>query len=172
MENDTGAITEQISTHSEVRKLFAKKLIKIMIDNGYYPAKPSGKADAIKLASIAGVSKQMAYKYLNGEAMPNPVVLEKIAEWLNCPSKWLVNNEDDHLNIKIKSIDEDLCKSIFNSMENQFIENSLSPDRFRFLIETFMQIYNYASNTGADLESKIKSAMQMIALLKKQPFNI
>lgn len=169
MEYEINTPNKQINTHTEVRKLFATKLIKIMIDNGHYPAKPNGKADATKLAHVAGVSKQMAYKYLNGEAMPNPVVLEKISEWLNYPTKWLVNNEIDHFNLKSKRLDENLCKVIFNKMELQFIENKLSSEKFVSLTEAFMQIYSYAAATGTDPESRLKSVDQMIALLKKQP---
>lgn len=163
--------SEGANAHADVRKLFAKKLIKIMIEHGYYPAKPGGKADATKLAHAAGVSRQMAYKYLNGEAIPNPVVLERISEWLNYPTKWLVNNEPDHLNLKSKSIDETLCKEIFKMMESQFIEKKLSADKLSSLIDVFMQIYNYAAATGSDIESRLKSAEQMVALLKKNPLN-
>lgn len=167
MENEIDTPAEQISSHTELRKMFADKLIKMMIDKGHYPAKPKGKADASKLADVAGVSRQMAYKYLNGEALPNSVALEKISAWLSCPAMWLVNNEPDHLNLNNKSIDEALCQAIFKKMEPQFIEDKLTADKLNLLVETFMQIYNYAVATGSDIDSKLKSAEQMIALLKK-----
>lgn len=172
MEYESNLVVEEVNHHIEVRRLFAEKLIKAMVEHGHYPAKPNGKADASKLAAVAGVSRQMAYKYLNGEAIPSTTVLEKISGWLGYPAKWLINCESDNFNLKTKHIDEPLCKAIFNMMENQFTANKLSHDKFSSLVDVFLQIYNYAAATGSDLESKIKSAEQMITLIKKQPLNM
>ena len=155
----------QINPHSGVRKIFSEKLTKLMINHGYYPAKPKGKADASELAKAAGVSRQMAYNYLHGRALPGPEKKKKISTWLECQPRWLV--EEDKENINLHTIDEELCKTIFDKMEQLFIDNCETHEDFTFLVDAFIKIYNYACKLGRDSPSKLQAAEQMVALLKR-----
>ena len=154
----------QINPHSELRKIFSEKLTKLMINHGYYPAKPKGRADAGELAKAAGVSRQMAYNYLHGRALPGPATLEKISSWLECKPKWLV--EDDKESLSLHPIDEELCKNIFDQMEPMFIDKCESHEDFIFLVDAFIKIYNCVCNLGHDSTSRLQATKQMVGLLR------
>ena len=64
--------------------------------------------------------------------------LEKISNWLECQPRWLV--EDDKENINLHTIDEELCKSIFEQMEPMFIDNCETHEDFTFLVDAFIKI--------------------------------
>lgn len=81
------------NTESE-REKFSKRLIERLLACGY-PAKRGAESgvDVAMLAKTAGVTREMASRYVTGKATPESDKLRKIAEWLNVRIAYLRDGE-------------------------------------------------------------------------------
>lgn len=147
---------------------FSKRLQQIIIDKGYPSPKSPNKANTQKLADAAGVSRQMAARYINGDAIPETKILRNISTWLECDLWWLLYG-------KVKKVDEikskicpDIFKFILSEMRQLIINKSTDQNEFNFLFDNIINIYNNISEIDAELESKKKSASIMINFIKQQ----
>jgi len=71
-----------MAQESEVAKGFARRLVALMESKGYVSKRNRSGVDVTALAKGAGVSYEMARRYVEGTAVPRPDVLRAIAAWL------------------------------------------------------------------------------------------
>lgn len=76
---------------------FAHRLREAMIQAGFHSPRSTSGVSIHKLAEITGYSLQICRKYLRGEAIPEPVKLAEIANYLNISPGWLLfgDHQDD-----------------------------------------------------------------------------
>ena len=77
------------------KEAFSKRLIRAMRESSV--ARKSGTkhgVDATALKGVAGVSREMARRYLEGQAIPNPDPMKAIADWLGIRVAWLRDGEE------------------------------------------------------------------------------
>lgn len=75
---------------SSTKKAFAERLVKAMLAAGHRSARGAkAGVDVGPLASAAGITREMARRYVLGEALPNSDRMDKIAGWLKLKMAWL-----------------------------------------------------------------------------------
>lgn len=77
------------------KSAFSKRLIRAMRESEV--ARKSGTkhgVDAAALQRVANVSREMARRYLEGLAIPNPDPMKAIADWLDIRVAWLRDGEE------------------------------------------------------------------------------
>jgi transcriptional regulator with XRE-family HTH domain len=75
---------------------FAERLVQVMRDRGYLSQRGAQSGvDVGPLSKYAGVSREMARRYTEGSALPDPNRLQKIAQWLNVRPAWLRDGEGE-----------------------------------------------------------------------------
>ncbi len=84
-----------------------------------------------KLAEIAGCSHQMARRYVLGEALPDVVLIYKIAKWLKVSPGWLLYGEET----KIPNNDE----------QKNLIQNE--PDLFEYILTKSTALFHITKDT-------------------------
>lgn len=72
-----------MAQESEVAKGFARRLVALLESKGYVSRRNKSGVDVTALAKGAGVSYEMARRYVEGTAVPRPDVLRAIAVWLS-----------------------------------------------------------------------------------------
>lgn len=78
---------------SKLRLEHAERLREAMIDAGHAARRGAAHGcDPIALAKAVAVTKEMARRYLTGEALPGPDKEKRIADWLGINIAWLRDN--------------------------------------------------------------------------------
>lgn len=139
-----------------------------MLDKGFVSPKSPNKANTQKLADASGVTRQMAARYLNGDAIPETTVLNNISNWLMCDTWWLLYGSKKVSQEAPNKISSEIFKFILNEMRLLITKKSDDPDDFNFLFDNIINIYNNITEIEADLDSKKKSASIMIDFIKHQ----
>lgn len=152
----------------KIKAGFSKRLQQIMLDNGFQSPKAANKANTQRLATASGVTRQMAARYLNGDAIPETRVLHDISNWLKCDPWWLLYGNKKGAQEAPNKIDYDIFKYILSEMRMLIVKRSADPDDFSFLFDNIINIYNNVTEIEADPESKKKSASIMIDFIKHQ----
>lgn len=80
---------------TEFVKNFSKRLNSILKKEEYISKRPKAGVEISQIAKVAGVSYQMARKYVLGLALPDYHVIPRIAKWLNVTSSWLLFGEKE-----------------------------------------------------------------------------
>jgi len=152
----------------KLKEGFSKRLLQVMLDKGFMSPKSPTKANTQKLADACGVSRQMAARYLNADAIPDIKVLNNISDWLLCDPWWLLygNKKEDHRHPS--KISQDIFKFIVAEMRLLIAGKCADANDFGFLFDNIINIYNNVTEIEADLESKKKSAIIMIDFIKHQ----
>jgi transcriptional regulator with XRE-family HTH domain len=146
-------MVDAIQKRSRLRKAFGKRLTKLMIEKGYGTARGSLGADPIALQEAAKVvSRDMARRYLKGEAFPEPDRLYLIAKWLDVSPEWLAWGEV----IDQARLTACVAETLRAAKESKI---NLDPDR---LAEIVAQVY--VDQDESPLENNILK--KMLAFLK------
>lgn len=74
-----------MATDSDAARSFSERLREAMIEKGYVSRRNKSGVDVSALARGAGTSYEMARRYVEGNAIPRPDVLDAIARWLRVP---------------------------------------------------------------------------------------
>ena len=147
---------------------FSKRLTHSMLDRGYKSPKDQKKANTQRLADATGVSRQMAARYLNGDAFPDTQVLRSIADWLQCDPWWLLyGKKKDHQECAHK-ISADLFKFIVCEMRATITKRASNALDYSYLFDSVIEIYNNIIEIEGEIEVKKNSAMIMINFIKNQ----
>jgi transcriptional regulator with XRE-family HTH domain len=78
------------------KQQFAARLVKAMLDGHYHSRRGAASGvDVGPLAKVANVSREMARRYTEGGALPDPNRMQRIADWLQVRIAWLRDNEGD-----------------------------------------------------------------------------
>lgn len=84
------ASTLRTMNKNKEKQAFSERLIRAMRESpGAVKAGTKHGVDAVALQNVAGVSREMARRYLEGMAIPNPDPMRAIADWLNVRVSWL-----------------------------------------------------------------------------------
>ncbi len=144
---------------------FSKRLNESLLKGGYSSIRSKSGIGMAELAKVAGVSFQMATKYVSGLALPNCHIVLKIATWLNVSPTWLLFGE-----IEKPASAQTLSKSN-TSIEIEFELLKYILNKFSFLLQPISsqdKIANYmagviydASHINANHET-IKNIIDMM----------
>lgn len=157
--------------HNKTEKLkegFSKRLLQVMLDKGFESPRTPTKANTQKLADASGVSRQMASRYLSGDAIPVTDILHNISDWLMCDPWWLLYGSKKDEILSPNKMSPEIFKFIIMEMRALIANKANNPDEFGFLFDNIINIYNNVTEIDADLESKKKSAAIMIDFIKHQ----
>jgi transcriptional regulator with XRE-family HTH domain len=69
---------------------FSGRLVRLLIQNGYASRSAATGVKVRELAEMAGCSFEMARRYTSGNALPDPIAIKTIAEWLKVDPGWLL----------------------------------------------------------------------------------
>ncbi len=143
---------------------FSKRLSSVLQKEGYSSKRSRAGVEINKLADVAGVSYQMARKYVLGMALPEYHIIPKIARWLNVSSSWLLFGEKEPIKPEHKSssmieIESDLLKYILFKCTILFPPTSDSDKIINFIVNV---IYD-ASHINADKKTIIKIIDMMLS---------
>lgn len=76
------------------REAFASRLVQAMLENGYRSARNAKSGvDVGPLGKVAKVTREMARRYTEGTALPDPDKMQAIASWLGVRMAWLRDGE-------------------------------------------------------------------------------
>lgn len=160
-----------INKKTEKIKLgFAKRLMQVMLDHGFVSPKYPKKANTQKLADASGVSRQMAARYLNGDALPDTKVLSNIADWLTCDPWWLLygSKKQEPNNKPTGKLSEEIFLYIVSEMRELIALKAHNATSFNDLFDNIISIYSNVLEIDSGLEAKKKSAAIMINFIKRQ----
>lgn len=91
-----GSVPRLRAVALSAKQQFATRLVKAMRDGHYLSRRGAASGvDVGPLARIAGVSREMARRYTEGGALPDPNRMQLIADWLQVRIAWLRDNEGD-----------------------------------------------------------------------------
>jgi transcriptional regulator with XRE-family HTH domain len=81
---------------SSTKKAFAARLVKAMLAAGHRSMRGAKAGVAVaELAAAAEITREMARRYVLGEAIPDTDRLDKIAGWLGVKVAWLRDGDAD-----------------------------------------------------------------------------
>jgi transcriptional regulator with XRE-family HTH domain len=143
---------------------FAKRLNSVLQKEGYHSSRSKAGIEIGQLAKAAGVSYQMARKYVLGMALPDYHIIPKIAKWLNVSPSWLLFGEKDMVVPEIKSsslveIDTELLRYILNKCTVLFPPVNDAEKIINFIVGV---IYD-ASHINADSKMILKIVDMMLS---------
>lgn len=143
---------------------FAKRLNSLLQKEGYVSNRSKAGVEIGQLAKVAGVSYQMARKYVLGMALPDYHIIPKIAKWLNVSPSWLLFGENEFVVPEIKSaslieIETELLRYILNKCTVLFPITNDSEKIMNFIVGV---IYD-ASHINADSKTILKIIDMMLS---------
>jgi len=143
---------------------FSKRLNTLLQKKGYTSTRSKAGIQIHQLAQAAGVSYQMARKYILGMALPDYHIVPKIAKWLNVSPSWLLFGEKEFALPELKpssliEIDIELLRYILNKCTVLFPPSSESEKIANYIVGI---IYD-ASHLNADTKTILKIIDMMLS---------
>lgn len=143
---------------------FSKRLNVLLQKEGYISSRSKAGVEIGQLAKVAGVSYQMARKYIIGEALPDYHIIPKIAKWLNVSPGWLLFGENEPIKPEFKSnslieINIELLRYIIHKCTILFPPTAESEKIANYITGV---IYD-ASHISADIKTILKIIDMMLA---------
>lgn len=143
---------------------FSKRLNALLQKEGYISTRSKAGVEIGQLAKVAGVSYQMARKYIIGEALPDYHIIPKIAKWLNVSPSWLLFGENESIVPELKSnslieIDIELLRYILHKCTILFPPTAESEKIANYILGV---IYD-ASHINADSKTILKIIDMMLS---------
>jgi transcriptional regulator with XRE-family HTH domain len=149
---------------SEFTYSFSKRLNSLLQKEGFNLNRSKAGIDVVQLAKVAGVSYQMARKYVLGLALPDYQIVPKLAKWFNVSPGWLLFGEEDPVEPEFKSttsieIESELLKYILQKCAFLFPQMSEIDKVINFIVGV---IYD-ASHIDTDNKTTLKIIDMMLA---------
>src|SRR3990167_1136790 len=143
---------------------FSKRLKALLQKEGYVSSRSKAGIEIGQLDKIAGVSYQMARKYILGMALPDYHIIPKIAKWLNVSPSWLLFGEKELIMPELKSsslieIDTELLRYILRNCIILFPSMAESEKITNYIVGV---IYD-ASHINADTKTILKIIDMMLS---------
>jgi len=143
---------------------FSERLNTLLQKEGYASNRSKAGVEITQLAKVAGVSYQMARKYVLGMALPDYYVVPKIAAWLKVSPGWLLFDEYEVAETELKSnpqivIDVELLKYILNKCI-VFFPSINHPEK---IINFIVSIIYDASHINTDPKTILKIIDMMLS---------
>ena len=138
-------------------RAFARRLTLLMQDADLVSFKSKTGVKVSKLAETAGCSKQMARRYVLGDALPEIDATYKIAKWLNVSPGWLLFGDETAIpnnmaQVNLIQIEPDLLQYILTKAAFLF---DLTTDT-KELVHFIMDIINDATHIEAERKDILK----------------
>lgn len=158
---------------------FSSRLIRLLIQNGYTSRSASTGVKVKELAQHAGCSFEMARRYTNGTALPDPLAIKNIANWLNVEPGWLLfgsTQEEFHSTNDALTLNKQELNVLLEKIIPVYLKKEVS------LLNDLSQLHDFFSDVIADftrlhaplnlklklLETSISSAVHFIPHLSKE----
>lgn len=142
-----------------VKDAYSDRLRKAMRHRGYVSTRASSGVDMIALANAAGVSREMARKYVDGKSIPRADVQELICNWLKISQQWLQYGDGQMERISAGEIDRAKMRDCFIAVTRAEKELGckLTPGQ-----EMDLAIHLYYNEDDNNIK-KIESIIKMLA---------